>query len=107
MVSRAAGRRMVSRAAWSRVGGAIAVALGVMLAGPTSAQAQQAPAQDMSFLDVVLDSIAGDVYAPGRWHPLPLATFFTEGWNEPLAGGPNGQNGEGAPRQGWLNAQDG
>jgi hypothetical protein len=98
---------MVSRAAWSRVGGAVAVALGVMLAGPTSAQAQQAPAQDMSFLDVVLDSIAGDVYAPGRWHPLPLATFFTEGWNEPLAGGPNGQNGEGAPRQGWLNAQDG
>lgn len=58
----------------------------------------------MSFFDVVTDSLAGDVYAPGRWKPLPLSTFFSEGWDEPWAGGPNGQGGEGAPRQGWLNA---
>ena len=105
---------MVSRAVWSRVGVAAAVTLAVVLAATTSARAQQAPvaattagSKDMSFLDVVFDSLAGDVYAPGRWHPLPLSTFFTEGWDEPWAGGPNGQNGDGAPRQGWLNAQDG
>ncbi len=63
--------------------------------------------KDMNFFEVVVDSLAGDVYAPGRWKPLPFATFFTEGWDEPWAGGPNGQDGEGAPRQGWLNAQDG
>jgi hypothetical protein len=63
--------------------------------------------KDMNLFEVVTDSLAGDVYAPGRWKPLPFATFFSEGWDEPWAGGPNGQDGEGAPRQGWLNAQDG
>jgi hypothetical protein len=66
-----------------------------------------APKKDMNLFDVIMDSLAGDVYAPGRWKPLPFATFFSEGWDEPWAGGPNGQGGEGAPRQGWLNDQDG
>src|SRR5262249_61355398 len=91
--------------------------LALMLAGTTSAWAQQPPGvvppppgaarTDMSFFDVVMDSLGGDVYAPGRWTPLPFATFFTEGWDEPWAGGPNGQGGDGAPRQGWVNTQDG
>ena len=104
----------MSRTAWSRAGVVAVGALSVLLSGTIPARAQQAPGvgstpanKEMSFLDVVFDSLAGDVYAPGRWHPLPLSTFFTEGWDEPWAGGPNGQNGEGAPRQGWLNAQDG
>src|SRR5262249_9050159 len=68
---------------------------------------QAATSTPTSFLGVVWDSLSGDVYAPGRWKPLPFATFFSEGWDEPWAGGPNGQGGDGAPRQGWLNAQDG
>jgi len=63
--------------------------------------------KDMSFVDIVLDSLAGDVYAPERWTPLPFGAFFSEGWDQPWAGGPNGQDGQGAPRQGWLNAADG
>jgi len=61
----------------------------------------------MGFLDVITESLAGDVYSPGLWKPLPFGTFFSEGWDEPWAGGPNGAGGEGAPRQGWLNAADG
>jgi hypothetical protein len=95
------------------VGVAVAVTLGVVLAATTSARAQQlqSPRRRRAAGHELprrrLRLLAGDVYAPGRWHPLPLSTFFTEGWDEPWAGGPNGQNGDGAPRQGWLNAQDG
>jgi hypothetical protein len=93
-----------------RVRVALGAAVGLILGGIASVSAQPAPPadrKDMSFFDVVTDSLAGDVYAPGRWKPLPISTFFSEGWDEPWAGGPNGQGGEGAPRQGWLNAQDG
>jgi hypothetical protein len=61
----------------------------------------------MGFFDIIGDSLAGPVYEPGRWKPLPASTFFSEGWDEPWAGGPNGQGGEGAPRQGWLNSAEG
>jgi hypothetical protein len=94
------------------IGAAVA---GLLLGGLTPAWAQLAAgvagapqaAAPTSFLGVVWDSLSGDVYAPGRWKPLPFGTFFSEGWDEPWAGGPNGQGGDGAPRQGWLNAQDG
>ena len=95
---------------------AIGVAMGLIFCGMASAWAQPTTGmsatsagtqKDMNLFEVVMDSLAGDVYAPGRWKPLPFATFFSEGWDEPWAGGPNGQDGEGAPRQGWLNAQDG
>src|SRR5262249_779447 len=101
MGSRTRDRRI--RVAWG-------AAVGLILGGIPSVWAQQAPPadpKDMSFFDVVWDSLSGHVYAPGRWKPLPFATFFSEGWDEPWAGAPNGQGGEGAPRQGWLNAQDG
>jgi len=57
------------------------------------------------FFDVVRYSLAGDVYKPARWHELDLLTFFSDGWTEAWASGPNGEGG--APRQGWLNAADG
>ncbi len=41
-----------------------------------------------------------------RWRPLTLGSFFTEGWNEPWAGAPAGQDGL-TPRHGWLGAFDG
>jgi hypothetical protein len=93
----------------------VAATAGLILAAVIPAFAQPTPGvgpttgsgRDKNFFDVVTDSLAGDVYAPGRWQPLPFGTFFSEGWDEPWAGGPNGQGGEGAPRQGWLNAQDG
>lgn len=54
-------------------------------------------------IDVALASIFGssDV-AP--WRPLPLRTFFTEGWNEPWAPQPDVS---GDSQQGWINAADG
>ena len=57
-------------------------------------------------LDTITDSLFGDVYAEGRWRPLSLGSFFTEGWFEPWAGAPAGQDGL-TPRHGWLGAFDG
>jgi hypothetical protein len=42
---------------------------------------------------------------PDTWRPLPIWTFFTEGWDEAWVPSPNGSGG--APRQGWINAADG
>jgi hypothetical protein len=53
---------------------------------------------------VVLDSLFQKA-DPDRWTPLPLRTFFTEGWNEPWTLSPSGSGG--APRQGWINAPEG
>ena len=69
-------------------------------------EAASARAQESTdFFGVVGKSLAGDVYDPARWHELSLGSFFTDGWNEAWASGPNGEGG--APRQGWLNAADG
>jgi hypothetical protein len=65
-----------------------------------------APRFEMSFADTILDSLFGDVYAEGRWRPLTLRSFFTEGWNESWGSGPAGQSGL-TPRHGWLGAFDG
>jgi len=65
-----------------------------------------AVAAEKSCADVIVESLAGDVYAePSRWQPLEIGTFFTEGWDEPWASPPAGEGG--APRQGWLNTFDG
>ena len=79
--------------------GSLSPAWGQLATGVAGAP-QAAMPQDTNFFGVVWDSLSGDVYAPGRWKPLPFATFFSEGWDEPWAGGPNGQGGDGAPRQG-------
>ena len=55
-------------------------------------------------LDVIHESIFG-AGAADRWRPLSLATFLTEGWDEPFVNSPEGTNG--APKQNWFGASDG
>jgi len=54
---------------------------------------------------VIGESLLGNVYEPSRWRELSLGSLFSEGWDEPWASPPAGEGG--APRQGWLNANDG
>jgi hypothetical protein len=61
---------------------------------------------EMSLLDTIRESLCGDASAEGKWRPLTLGTFFSEGWREPWAGGPAGQSGL-TPRHGWLGAFEG
>jgi hypothetical protein len=74
---------------------------------PGPAPAPPAPAGfsiDRSATDVILESLFSDIYSPearARWTPLPLGTFFTEGWDQPFVLPPSGSGG--APRQGWVN----
>ena len=56
-----------------------------------------------SFIETVEESLFGDPTGP--WRPLPLSTFFSEGWDEPFDYPVDGSGG--APRQGWINALDG
>ena len=59
-----------------------------------------------SFAQLLGKSLFSDVYAtPSQWRPLTLGTLFSEGWNESWVSPVNGSGG--APRQGWINAQDG
>src|SRR5208283_3481826 len=50
----------------------------------------QAPAYSptgLSPLEVIRRSLTDSIYEPAdqaRWTPLPLATFFTEGWDQPF-----------------------
>jgi hypothetical protein len=56
----------------------------------------------------IFDTITESVFGqpdPNTWRPLPLSTFFSEGWNEAWVPSPSGSGG--APRQGWINAMDG
>jgi hypothetical protein len=64
------------------------------------------PPTEYGFFETIDESIRGDARAPGRWRPLSLDTFFTEGWLEPFAFAPPGQDGV-TPRQSWLGAFDG
>jgi hypothetical protein len=69
------------------------------------------PAQDTvcdepGLFDAACESLFGDAYAEGRWRPLYLSNFFSEGWHEPWAGAPAGQDGL-TPRHGWLASFDG
>src|SRR5262249_10526176 len=65
-----------------------------------------APRVEMGLFETITDSLFGDVYAEGRWRPISLSTFFSEGWLEPWASGPAGQSGL-TPRHGWLGAFEG
>ena len=60
----------------------------------------------MGLFDTITASIFEDPNSPNAWRPLSLGTFFSEGWNEPWAGGPAGQSGL-TPRHGWLGAFEG
>jgi hypothetical protein len=64
--------------------------------------------KDYSFAEVAIESITGDVYsdqAAANWQDLSYSNLFSKGWNKPWVSPPNG--GGGAPRQGWINANDG
>ena len=54
-------------------------------------------------LDLIGESMFGN--ATDRWRPLPINTFFSEGWVDPWGKPPAASSG--APRQGWINALDG
>jgi hypothetical protein len=59
---------------------------------------------ETGFFATAAESIFGTP-DPDSWRPLPIWTFFTEGWNESWVPSPNGSGG--APRQGWIDAIDG
>jgi hypothetical protein len=94
----------------------VALCLHGMIGFPTSGRGEEMPLpagsptapapRSYSVLDAAMESLFGDPYShPERWQPLPLATFFTEVWDEPWINPPRG--GGGAPRQSWLNAFNG
>ncbi len=57
-------------------------------------------------LGIVGASLIGNLEArTDLWRPLPLRTFFSEGWLEPWRHQPLSSGG--APRQPWINSQDG
>jgi hypothetical protein len=94
----------------------IPVLVAILLAGSSGVSGAQSEPDgtmpdrnphDAGVLGTLFESLAGDAYEPGRWSPLPIDTLFSEGWDEPWVGAPNGQGGDGAPRQAWLNAYDG
>jgi hypothetical protein len=37
----------------------------------------------MSFKETIAESLWGDASAEGKWRPLTLGSFFSEGWREP------------------------
>ena len=62
--------------------------------------------RDYTFGEMVSESMFGDVYGdPSKWEELGYGNLFSKGWNKPWVSPPLG--GGGAPRQGWLNAEDG
>lgn len=79
-------------------------AIGQAGAGPDSAAT--ATQNDGGALGVIGESLTGDVYSdPSKWRELNLSGLFSSGWDKAWASPPTG--GGGAPRQGWLNANDG
>src|SRR5262245_22285767 len=83
---------------------AAALVMGVALLLSHTGRAQEP--SEHTWTSAIRESMFGDVYAnPERWRPLSIGTIFTEGWNLPWVSPPNGSGG--APRQGWLAADDG
>jgi hypothetical protein len=58
----------------------------------------------LGFVETITETICGKP-DPDTWRPLPIWTFFSEGWGEAWVPSPNGSRG--APRQGRINAMDG
>ena len=81
-----------------------AVTTPLSVSPPRAIPHEQTPIR--SILGTISESILGDAYAkPGRWTPLPLSTFLSEGWSEPFVTSPTGTGG--AARGGWINGFDG
>ncbi len=93
---------------WSLMAG---LGLNIVLGFPSPAGADELSARtldehDYSLSEVITESLFGDVYSePSKWQELSYGDFFTAGWHKPWASPPAG--GGGAPRQGWLNANEG
>src|SRR5208337_952947 len=65
----------------------------------------------LSALEVIYRSLFDEIYSPasqGKWSPLTLGEFFSQGWDVPYANPTAGNGGlagtGGAPRQGWIGA---
>ena len=58
----------------------------------------------MGPLDIIRESIFGPA-SKEDWKPLSLATFFSQGWDQPFVNAPEGTNG--APKQNWIGAPAG
>ncbi|MFL5331382.1 MAG: hypothetical protein ACJ8C4_21040 [Gemmataceae bacterium] len=50
---------------------------------PDAAEATSGARCAMSCRETMRESLFGDASAEGKWRPLSLGTFFTEGWCEP------------------------
>ncbi len=62
--------------------------------------------KEYSTAEIIGESLTGDVYSdPSKWQDLSLHNLLSKGWDKPWASPPTGSGG--APRQGWLNADDG
>ena len=72
---------------------------------PVGEPDQDPPGNEPGPLDTACESLFGDAYAEGRWRPLSLSSFFSDGWSEPWAGAA-GRAGL-TPRHGWLGTFDG
>lgn len=73
---------------------------------PSQAVSTQSADHDYGFWDAAYDSVFGDVYSdPSKWQDLSFRNLFTKGWDKAWVSPPEG--GGGAPRHGWLNANDG
>jgi hypothetical protein len=67
---------------------------------------EQVADRDYSFTEAAVESLTGDVYSePSKWQSLSYTDLFSKGWDKPWVSPPTG--GGGAPRQGWLNANEG
>jgi hypothetical protein len=71
---------------------------------PASGATLPAVRAQTGIFDTITESIFGQP-DPDAWRPLPLATLFSEGWDEAWVPSPKGSGG--APRQGWINAAAG
>ncbi|MEY2699575.1 MAG: hypothetical protein RIQ52_330 [Pseudomonadota bacterium] len=81
-------------------------ALGLLLATWSTTGALAAEPASGEAVSAVEASLFGDVYAhPERWEPLEIGNLFSKGWDKPWVAPPTGEGG--APRQGWLMADDG
>ncbi len=62
---------------------------------PGSGLAPPGTRVELGLFDTITESVFGTP-DPDTWRPLPLATFFSEGWNEAWVPSPNGSGGAAA-----------
>src|SRR5271157_901484 len=88
--------------------------IGAPAAEPSTGGPRETPLRSptgLSALEVIRRSLFDEIYSPasqGKWSPLTLGEFFSQGWDVPYANPTAGGGGlagtGGAPRQGWIGA---